>query len=86
MHQWKSATSTPVLEAPAIVSLSSEQFAAKEASSSWKVVSDESMAACIRIACRSQEYQYVPLNPCDSSPLLTEDVPQHDPLRPTLVQ
>ena len=64
--------STPVLETPAIVSLSSEQFAAKEASSSWKVVSDESMAACIRIACRSQEYQYE--ESCD------------EPLRPTLVQ
>ena len=55
--------STPVLETPAIVSLSSEQFAAKEASSSWKVVSDESMAACIRIACRGRDYQAVPLNP-----------------------
>ena len=77
------ATSTPVLEAPAIVSLSSEQFAAKEASSSWKVVSDESMAACIRIACRSQEYQYE--ESCDE-PSTPEDVPQHDPLRPTLVQ
>ena len=55
--------STPVLEMPAIVSLSSEQFAAKEASSSWKVVSDESMAACIRIACRGHDYQAVPLNP-----------------------
>ena len=55
--------STPVLETPAIVSLSSEQFAAKEASSSWKVVSDESMAACIRIACRRRDYQAVPLNP-----------------------
>ena len=52
--------STPVLETPAIVSLSSEQFAAKGASSSWKVVSDDSMAACIRIAC---DYQAVPLNP-----------------------
>ena len=55
--------STPVLETPAIVSLSSEQFAAKEASSSWKVVSDESMAACVRIACRGRDYQAVPLNP-----------------------
>ena len=55
--------STPVLETPAIVSLSSEQFAAKEAFSSWKVVSDESMAACIRIACRGRDYQAVPLNP-----------------------
>ena len=55
--------STPVLETPAIVSLSSEQFAAKEASSSWKVVSDESMAACIRIACRGRDYQAVSLNP-----------------------
>ena len=55
--------STPVLETPAIVSLSSEQFAAKETSSSWKVVSDESMAACIRIACRGRDYQVVPLNP-----------------------
>ena len=55
--------STPVLETPAIVSLSSEQFAAKEASSSWKVVSDESMAACIRIACRGRDYQAVPLDP-----------------------
>ena len=64
--------STPVLEMPAIVSLSSEQFAAKEASSSWKVVSDESMAACIRIACRSQAYQYE--ESCD------------EPLRTTLVQ
>ena len=50
-------TSTPVLETPAIVSLSSEQFAAKEASSSWKVISDESMAAC-----RERKYQSVPLN------------------------
>ena len=56
------ATSTPVLETPAIVSLSSEQFAAKEASSSWKVVSDESMASSIRIACRGHEYQSVPLS------------------------
>ena len=56
-------TSTPVLETPAIVSLSSEQFAAQEASSSWKVVSDESMATCVRIACRRQEYRSVPLNP-----------------------
>ena len=56
-------TSTPVLETPAIVSLSSEQFAAQEASSSWKVVSDESMAACVRNACRRQEYRSVPLNP-----------------------
>ena len=56
-------TSTPVLETPAIVSLSSEQFAAQEASLSWKVVSDESMAACVRIACRRQEYRSVPLNP-----------------------
>ena len=55
--------STPVLETPAIVSLSSEQFAAKDASSSWKVVSDEGMAACIRIACRGREYQAVPLKP-----------------------
>ena len=55
--------STPVLDTPAIVSLSSEQFAAKDASSSWKVVSDESMAACIRIACRGRDYQAVPLNP-----------------------
>ena len=55
--------STPVLETPAIVSLSSEQFAAKEASSSWKVVSDESMASCIRIACRGRDYQAVPLDP-----------------------
>ena len=55
--------STPVLETPAIVSLSSEQFAAKEASSSWKVVSDESMAACIRVACRGRDYQALPLNP-----------------------
>ena len=64
--------STPVLETPAIVSLSSERFAAKETASSWKVVSDDSMAACIRIACRSQEYQYE--ESCD------------DPLRPTLAQ
>ena len=56
-------TSTPVLETPAIVSLSSEQFAAKEASSSWKVISDESMAASIRIACQERRYQSVPLNP-----------------------
>ena len=56
-------TSTPVLETPAIVSLSSEQFAAKEASSLWKVISDESMAASIRIACRERKYQSVPLNP-----------------------
>ena len=55
--------STPVLETLAIVSLSLEQFAAKEASSSWKVVSDESMAACIRIACRGRDYQAVSLNP-----------------------
>ena len=55
--------STPVLETPSVVSLSSEQFAAKEASSSWKVVSDESMAACIRIACRGRDYRSVPLNP-----------------------
>ena len=57
------STSTPVLETPAIVSLSSEQFAAQEASSSWKVVSDESMAASIRIACRRREYKSVPINP-----------------------
>ena len=56
-------SSTPVLDTPAIVSLSSEQFAAKEASSSWKVVSDESMAACIRIACRGRDYQAMTLNP-----------------------
>ena len=55
--------STAVLETPAIVSLSSEQFAAEETSSSWKVVSDESMAACIRMACRGRDYQAVPLNP-----------------------
>ena len=75
--------STPVLETPAIVSLSSEQFAATEASSSWKVVSDECMAACIRIACRSQEYQYE--ESCDE-PFTPEAVPQHDPLMPTLVR
>ena len=69
-------TSTPVLETPAIVSLSSEQFAAQEASSSWKVVSDESMAACIRIACRTCEYQY-------EEPFIPEATPQHDPLKPT---
>ena len=56
------ATSTPVLETPAIVTLSSEQFAAKEASLSWKVVSDESMAASIRIACRGHAYHSVPLS------------------------
>ena len=55
--------STAVLETPAIISLSSEQFAAEETSSSWKVVSDESMAACIRMACRGRDYQAVPLNP-----------------------
>ena len=69
-------TSTPVLETPAIVSLSSEQFAAQEASSSWKVVSDESMSACIRIACRTCEYQY-------EEPFIPEATPQHDPLKPT---
>ena len=69
-------TSTPVLETPAIVSLSSEQFAAQEASSSWKVVSDESMAACVRIACRTCEYQY-------EEPFILEATPQHDPLKPT---
>ena len=52
--------SMPVLDTPAIVSLSSEQFAAKEASSLWKAVLDESMAASIKIACSSHEYHSVP--------------------------
>ena len=57
--------STPVMEAPTIVSLSSEQFAVQESSLSWKVVSEETMAASIRIACREQEYHYAtpPLKP-----------------------
>ena len=57
------STSTPVMEMPAIVSVSSEQFAAQDPSSSWKSVSDDSMAACIRIACCEQDYRSVPLNP-----------------------
>ena len=57
------STSTPVMEMPAIVSVSSEQFAAQDPSSSWKSVSDDSMAACIRIACCEQDYHSVPLNP-----------------------
>ena len=57
------STSTPVMEIPTIVSLSSEQFAAQDASSSWKVVSDDGMAACVRIACRDHMYHSVRMNP-----------------------
>ena len=56
-------SSTAVLKTPAIFCRSSNQFAAKEASSLLKVVSGESMAACIRIACCGCDYQAVPLNP-----------------------
>ena len=50
--------STPIMETPAIVSLSLEQFAVQESSLSWKAMSEETMAASIRIACREYEYQY----------------------------
>ena len=64
--------STPVMETPAIVSLSSEQFAVQESSLSWKVVSEETMAASIRIACREQEYQY---EESHGEPVLEEATP-----------
>ena len=40
------------MEAPQIVSISSEQYALQESSSSWKVVLQQDMAASIRIECR----------------------------------
>ena len=49
-------TSTPVMETPDIVSISTEQFTVQEASSSWKTVSEEDVAASVRIACRDHLY------------------------------
>ena len=51
----ESNTSTPIMEAPQIVSISSEQYALQESSSSWKVVSQQDMAASIRIECRDRK-------------------------------
>ena len=51
----ESNTSTPMMEAPQIVSISSEQYALQELSSSWKVVSQQDMAASIRIECRDRK-------------------------------
>ena len=50
-----SNTSTPIMEAPQMVSISSEQYALQESSSSWKVVSQQDMAASIRIECRDRK-------------------------------
>ena len=50
----ESNTSTPIMEAPQIVSISSEQYALQE-SSSWKVVLQQDMAASIRIECRDRK-------------------------------
>ena len=50
-----SNTSTPIMEAPQIVSISSEQYTLQESSSSWKVVSQQDMAASIRIECRDRK-------------------------------
>ena len=51
----ESNTSTPIMEAPQSVSISSEQYALQESSSSWKVISQKNMAASIRIECRDRK-------------------------------
>ena len=51
----ESNTSTPIMEAPQIVSISSEQYVLQESASSWKVVSQQDMAASIRIECRDRK-------------------------------
>ena len=73
-------TSTPIMETPAIVSISSEQYAFQESSSSWKVVSEQDMAASIRIACRDHKYT---CNEEHDMPISQPSTFQHEPSKPT---
>ena len=63
-------TSTPVMEAPDVVRVTSEQYAIEEGSSNWELVEGETMTQSVQLSALEHQYQSL----CEDTPKPKADV------------